>query len=494
MIKNKFVGICSLLCSALLIQGCTTSAIDSETTGGQATAKPQAAKNILFIAVDDLRPELNSFGASHIHSPNIDALASQSRIFLNHFVNSPSCGSSRYTLLTGRYGPNGNNALKARAKTMAKAAGQVPISMPGWFKEQGYTTISVGKVSHYPGGQMGEHWNDESQLEMPDAWTKAVMPVGDWQTPKGMMHGLAHGEIRVKPSDMDVFQAAEGDDNIYPDGLITDEAIKQLQQLTSNPKNPFFLAVGIIRPHLPFGAPKKYLDLYKDVEFPQNPFPNKPEGLSTWHPSGEFKRYNHWGKDPVKDKAFADEVRRHYAASVSYADAQVGKILQALKASGADKNTIVVLWGDHGWNLGEHAIWGKHNLYEEALRAPLLISYPDIPNPGVSTKAVVETTDIFPTLAKLTGLSFAEPTHGQALLEQINTADKPGHAAYAYWGRNRTLRMDNFRLTLFNNKAVALYDLNSPEKETKNVASQHPEVVDKMLKVLQNKMKLNDSF
>ena len=150
MIKNKLVGICSLLCSAVLVQGCTTSAVDSETTGGQTTAKPQTAKNILFIAVDDLRPELNSFGASHIHSPDIDALASQSRIFFNHFVNSPSCGSSRYTLLTGRYGPNGNNALKARAKTMAKAAGQVPASMPGWFKAQGYTTISVGKVSHYP--------------------------------------------------------------------------------------------------------------------------------------------------------------------------------------------------------------------------------------------------------------------------------------------------------------------------------------------------------
>ena len=489
MNKNKYVCLLVLLGSVLMGQGCITSALDNVTP-----IKQQTARNILFISIDDLRPELKSFGATHIHSPNIDELAAESRIFLNHFVNSPSCGSSRYSLLTGQYGPNGNNALKSRAKALKIGNNQIAPSMPAWFKSNGYTTISVGKVSHYPGGQMGDDWNDESQLEMPNSWTKTIMPVGAWQTPKGMMHGLAHGEIRVKSSDMDVYQAEEGDDNIYPDGLITDSAIDQIQQLTKSPEKPFFLAVGIIRPHLPFGAPKKYLDLYEGVEFPVNPFPNKPIGLSTWHGSGEFKRYNLWGKDPLKDEAFADLVRRHYAASVSYADAQVGKILQALKASGADKNTIIVLWGDHGWNLGEHAIWGKHNLYEEALRAPLLISYPDIPNPGVSTKAVVETVDIFPTLAKLSNLPLAYSTHGQSLLKQVNDADQQGHAAYAYWGRNRTLRMNNFRLTLFNNKEVALYDLNSKEKETKNVAAQHPDVVAEMLAMLKNKMELNDKF
>ena len=139
--------------------------------------------------------------------------------------------------------------------------------------------------------------------------------------------GLANGEIRLKSSDMNVFQTVKGPDNIYPDGAITDEALKQLKALTTNNKNPFFLAVGIIKPHLPFGAPKSYFDQYEGVQLPSIEHPKKPEGRSTWHGSGEFKQYNRWGKNANTDTVFTDEVRRHYAACVSYADAQVGKIL-----------------------------------------------------------------------------------------------------------------------------------------------------------------------
>ncbi|WAJ71707.1 sulfatase [Catenovulum adriaticum] len=472
-----------------MAQGCTTSPLNEDTVSPK-----QPIKNVLFIALDDLRPELNSFGATHIHSPNIDALAENSRIFLNHFVNAPSCGPSRYSLLTGRYGPTSNNAMKGRAEALKKRTGEIPASMPAWFKSQGYTTIAVGKVSHYPGGNMGENWDDPSQPELPDGWSKSLMPVAEWETPKGAMHGLAHGEIRKKASDMDVFQAAEDDDNIYPDGLITDEAIQQLQQLTNQPEKPFFLAVGLIKPHLPFGAPKKYLDLYEGVAFPENPYPNKPKGPSTWFNSNEFMKYNRWGKNPLTDEAFAQSVRRHYAACVSYADAQVGKILQALKDSGADKNTVVVLWGDHGWNLGEHGMWGKHNLYEQALRSPLLISYPDMPNPGEGSQAVVETADIFPTLTKLIGLPMPEQPHGKSLIKQVNDPDAQGHAAYAYWRHNHTIRMGNFRLIHMGKKGFALYDLASQEKETKNVADQHPELVKKMMKAMSAKMQQRDKF
>ncbi len=488
-IKTKLLSLLALIGSILLVQGCTTSSLNLVTTNSQ---KP--IKNILFIAVDDLRPELKSFGATHIHSPNIDALAENSRMFYNHYVNAPSCGPSRYSLLTGRYGPTSNDALKARSKALKKRKGEIPASMPAWFKSNGYTTIAVGKVSHYPGGNMGKNWNDPSQPELPDGWTKSLMPVAEWETPKGAMHGLAHGEIRKKASDMDVFQATEGGDNIYPDGLITDEAINQLQLLAREPEKPFFLAVGLIKPHLPFGAPKKYLDLYKGVAFPENPYPNKPKGPSTWFNSNEFMKYNRWGKNPITDEAFAESVRRHYAACVSYADAQVGKILQALKASGADKNTIVVLWGDHGWNLGEHGMWGKHNLYEEGLKSPLLIAYPGMPQPGKSTEAVVETADIFPTLTKLTGLPMPEQPHGQSLIDSLNDPNAQGHAAYAYWRGNHTIRMGNFRLTHMGKQGVALYDLASEEKETKNVAAEYPDLVKTMMEALQAKMKKRDEF
>ncbi|MCF2947165.1 sulfatase [Paraglaciecola aquimarina] len=461
----------------------------------QITIKqPSQEKNILFLFIDDLRPELKSFGAKHIHSPNIDELAANSRVFLNQYVNSPSCGPSRYSLLTGRYGPSNNSALQLRGKAIKNGLKGVSPSMPEWFKQHGYTTVSVGKVSHLPGGRGGEGWADDTKLEMPNAWTKHLMPVGEWQTPKGMMHGLAHGEVRNNAKDMDLFQSAEGGDSIYPDGLITDEAIKQLKLLSQDKHTPFFLAVGIIKPHLPFGAPKKYLDLYEGVEFPEIPYPNKPLGLSTWHGSGEFMKYNRWGKNPITDHTFAEQVRRHYAASVSYADAQVGKILKQLKESGADKNTIVVLWGDHGWNLGEHAIWGKHNLYEEGLRSPLLISYPNMPMRGVSTTAVVESASIFPTLTKLVGLPDPQNIHGRSIIDQVANPKAKGQYAYSYRGKDHTLRMQGYRLTLFNGKDVALYDHNSAEKETNNVAALHPDIVNQMLPVLKARMLKNDKY
>ena len=178
--------------------------------------------NVLLICVDDLRPELKSFGADYISSPNIDALAAKGVAFQNHFVNAPSCGPSRYTLLTGQYGHYGNNALFLRAKKIKNGKEEIKQSMPEWFKAHGYTTVSVGKVSHHPGGRGGKNWNDITKIEMPNAWDRHLMPVAEWQHPRGMMHGLANGEIRVTRGGMDVFQTVEGDDNIYPDGAIAD--------------------------------------------------------------------------------------------------------------------------------------------------------------------------------------------------------------------------------------------------------------------------------
>ena len=447
-------------------------------------------KNVLLICVDDLRPELASFGVSYIHSPNIDRLAKRGTSFDRHYVNAPSCGCSRFTLLTGRFGSSNNQALFARAALVRKNGGEVPPSMPEWFRKSGYTTVSVGKVSHHPGGRGGKYWDDGDVIEMPGAWDRHLMPVGEWQHPRGTMHGLANGEIRVK-GQMPVIQATEGPDSIYPDGRIVDKALRQIELLSSNESKPFFLAVGLIKPHLPFGCPKKYLDLYADVELPAIPYPRKPKGLSTWHKSIEF--FGHYalgGKDPRTDPAFADEVRRHYAACVSYADASVGRIMEGLRQTGQEKNTIIVLWGDHGWNLGEHGIWGKHSLFEEALRSPLIVLDPSASEmaTGQRTEAIVETLDIFPTICDLTQVSKPDFVEGESLVPIMENPSLAGRPAVAYKAKARTLRTQSHRLILHKNGGVELYDHTSPEKETKNIAEGSDELVAQMTDQLNKRL------
>ncbi len=446
--------------------------------------------NILLLCIDDLRPELNCFGADYIHSPNIDALAAKGMIFASHYVNAPSCGPSRYTLLTGTYGSAGNNALFKRAERYNEEPEEVNPSMPEWFRNNGYTTVSVGKVSHHPGGRGGDNWDDNSIIEIPQAWDKHLMPVGEWQHPRGSMHGLAHGEIRVNANEMDVYQSMEGPDTIYPDGLIAKEGIKQLKTLAANDK-PFLLAIGLIKPHLPFGAPKKYLDLYKDAKLPAIPHPNKPTGKTMWHKSGEFMKYNLWGKDPRKDSEFADSVRLHYAACVSYADMHVGMILDELKKTGADKNTIIVLWGDHGWHLGEHAIWGKHSLFEESLHSPLIIHHPDMNNSGKITNAIVESLDIFPTLCELTGIDQPGFIQGQSLNTFIENPNTKGHPVIAYRNGVNTIRNATHRMILHDDGFVELYDHTSPDKETRNIAENNSKLVMELTSLLEEKLNNN---
>ena len=425
--------------------------------------------NVLVICVDDLRPELNCFGVSHIQSPNIDRLASTGRAFHRHYVQAPTCGASRYTLLTGRYGGASNGALFQRSAKLKADPKSVPPSMPAWFRQHGYTTVSVGKVSHHPGGRGGKDWDDDAQPEMPNSWDRHLLPAGAWKHPRGWMHGLANGEIRVKAGEMDVLQAMEGPDSIYPDGVSIDEALRQLDHVSSSQK-PFFLAVGILRPHLPFGAPAKYLQPYRDAKLPPTPHPTKPAGKTTWHRSGEFMKYNRWKRNPNDDAEFALMVRKHYAACVTYADAQVGRVMAKLEETGAAKNTIVVLWGDHGWHLGEHAVWGKHTLFEESLRSPLIVSYDGIKKPGVSTDSMVETLDIFPTLCDLAGLPRPDFVDGVSLRPLLEAPASAGHPAISYGGGATTIRNDTHRLIVHKDGHVELYDHRSTEKETKNIA------------------------
>lgn len=445
-----------------------------------ATEKP----NILLLCVDDLRPELACYGVDYIESPHIDRLAASGRMFKRHYVQAPTCGASRYALLTGKYGPGDNNALFKRIEGVSSP------TAPEWFRKAGYITVSVGKVSHHPGGLGGPDWDDDSIVEMPNAWVRNVQPVGKWLHPRGIMHGLADGVIRKNAKDMDVFQLAEGYDDIYPDGLTTETALQELNELAAaNETEPFFLAVGIIRPHLPFGAPAKYMKPYEGAELPPIPHPEIPKGKTTWHKSGEFMKYNRWGRDPNTDAEFATEVRKHYAACVTYADAQVGRVLSRLEELGMADNTIVVLWGDHGWHLGEHGVWGKHTLFEESLHSPLIVRYPGIGEPGKATDAIVETVDIFPTLCDLAGIDMPDFSDGRSLRPLLEDTTAAGRPAISYFRENwRTIRTEKHRF-IQTPKHIELYDHSSQNGETLNIAADNPEIVETLTGMLDERLK-----
>ena len=444
--------------------------------------------NVLLICVDDLRPELNSFGASYIKSPNIDKLAARGRPFHRHYVQAPTCGASRYTLLTGKYGPSSNHALFIRSQAIKHP------SFPAWFRKNGYVSVSVGKVSHHPGGRGGPDWNERDKPEMPESWDRHLLPAGSWQHPRGVMHGLANGEIRKNAKDMDVYQAFDGTDTAYPDGLITNEALRQLDDLGKQVyMNPFFLAVGIIRPHLPFGAPFQYVKPYLKAKLPPTPHPLKPAGKTTWHGSGEFMKYNRWKRNPNTDADFALEVRRHYAGCVTYADALVGRILDKLDQLKLRDNTIIILWGDHGWHLGEHAIWGKHTLFEESLRSPLIISYPGIPKPGEPARSIVETLDIFPTVCEVAGIKIPSHVDGQSLLPILKNPQVKGHPAISYGKKGTlTIRTKNHRLITHEDGTIELYDHRSPDAESKNLAESQPTIVTQLKKTLSDRLNIRN--
>lgn len=449
-----------------------------------------AKPNVLLICVDDLRPELKSFGADHVHSPAMDSLAASGRAFKRHYVQAPTCGASRYSLLTGKYGTSPKLRSNDAVMSVSGQADTAPFSLPRQFREQGYRTVAIGKISHYPGGLGGKDWADPGKVEMPGSWDLNLMPTGPWKTPQKAMHGLADGVPRV-PGACPVNEHKEGDDFRYHDGWIARDAVEQLDDLAGR-KEPFFLAVGLIKPHLPFVSPKSYLDIYKDVKLPPIPHPNKPEGLSTWHGSGEFFG-NYVSDDPRTDPACADEMRKSYAACVSYADAQVAKLLGKLDELKLTENTIVVLWGDHGWHLGEHGVWGKHTLFEESLRSPLVIRYPGMEKAGAASDAVVETVDLYPTLCELAGIPVPEGLFGRSLKPQLIDPNAEGDVALGFSPKAETIRTSQYRLIRHPKKdaesAYELYDHTTPEGETKNLAETKPEVVKELSKLMDERMK-----
>lgn len=445
--------------------------------------------NVLFIAIDDLRCDLGSMNVPYAKTPQLDAFAKTARVFTRHYVQVPTCGASRCALLRGRYPTVPSQVNNGGISQTHKEWGHQ--SLPTTFREAGYKTLALGKITHHPGGRTGKDWA-EGPEELPGAWDRTWIPEGPWESPEAIMHGYADG-ARRRPGKSLPWESKDGPDESYPDAWVAKEAIQTLNEL-SNQKEPWFFGVGFFKPHLPFAAPKRWYDLHADGIPDLNPLAaTKPKWPSTWHKSGELRgNYGHEpGRDPDTDSEYARLLRRAYAACVSYMDAQVGRVLDELERLGLDDNTIVVIWSDHGFLLGEHAIWGKHCLYENALRSPLMIRHPGIEQPGTHCDAVVETVDVFPTLTELCHLEAPATLDGRSLMPQLaDPSVETTKPAVGFWGGGqRTVRTDRWRLIVSKPKGekaeqVELFDYDADPEETNNHADANPTVVADLLQFL----------
>jgi len=472
----------------------TTVAGHVSNAASAASKSPQP--NILFIAVDDLRPELGCFGTTYAQTPNIDRLAATGVRFTNHFVQVPTCGASRYALLTGRSPANsGVTSSNAAFYQGNSALSHQPLrgaqSMPELFHRNGYHTVCIGKVSHTPDGRVFSYdGKGTGKPEVPHAWDELATPYGKWNRGWGTFfayEGGRHREDGKGNKDLIEFTAEKDED--LPDGLLAKAAVDKLKTLKKQGR-PFFLGVGFYKPHLPFVGTRKDWQAMSEVDVPLATHQDKPNS-SYWHSSGEFYKYD---APFAKDRPLAQEnqlkAKRGYLACVRFTDRQIGKVLGALDDVGLAENTIVVLWGDHGWHLGDSQIWGKHTPFERAVRSPLFIRVPKMKSAGKECDALVETLDIYPTLVDLCSPTRQNTEHsldGKSLSPLLDRPDGDiREAALSYWRSAVSVRTKTHRLIAGKSKNgrtdVELYDIRTNPDPIHNIAGTEPERVKDILR------------
>jgi len=417
--------------------------------------------NVLFIAVDDLRPQLGCYGHKQMISPNIDHLASEGIRFDMAFCQVPVCGASRASLLTG-VRPTPTRFL--HFDTWADKDLPGALSLPRHFRENGYYTLSNGKVYH--------HREDDLR-----AWSEAPWrPKGSW---KGRGYLVPENLARLEEHETGLgpaWEKADVDDSDYADGMIADKGIADLNRLQEM-ERPFFLALGFHKPHLPFNAPKKYWDLYEpgDIRLANNPFQPQDAPDIAMHPWIELRKYMDMPRNGPMPDELAQQLVHGYYACVSYIDAQIGRVLKALEALGMKENTIVVLWGDHGWQLGEHGLWCKHCNFQTSLRAPLIIMTPG-KGKGLKTSRLTEFVDIYPTLCDLANLDLPHSLEGTSLLPLMRDPNRPWKKAiFSRWQTGDSVRTERYLYTEWKTSTGNLYSrmlydhLKDPE-ENVNIA------------------------
>lgn len=461
--------------------------------------------NVLFICVDDLKPLLGCYGAKLIHSPNIDRLAARGMRFDAAYCNQAVCAPSRNCLLTGvRSTTLGIYDLGTNLRQSIPDA----VTLPQYFMRNGYRTEAVGKIFHVGHG----NHEDPASWSVPHFQEKSIFyALPENHAKEGMTREEAlfanMSNISKLPRGAP-YESADVPDNAYPDGRIAEEVIRRLQSARSRTSEPFFIAAGFLKPHLPFCAPKKYWDLYDRSCFKPPALRTPPEGAPPYAPTtwGEVRQYSDIPETGPLNDDQARALIHGYHAAVSFVDAQIGRVLDELDRLGLASNTIIVLWGDHGWHLGDHGMWSKHTNYEEATHIPLLIVAPGVTKPGSSTRALAESVDLYPTLCELACLPKPKLPQTQALegLSLVPVLKRPSRqtkeAIFHVFPRNRrrdgqilgrAVRTHRYRLVEWKKPGapsdtadLELYDYQADALETKNLASEQPKVVAKLRAIL----------
>jgi iduronate 2-sulfatase len=386
--------------------------------------------HVLFIAIDDLRPELGCYGSEIVKSPNIDRLAKEGRRFNRAYCQQSICGPSRASLMTGSR-PDEIGIIENMA--YFREVNPEIVTLPQHFIQNGYETVYCGKIYH---GRMTDEqyswsrkpaWNQISSKPRPKPYglksnldllqsnrIRMIEKYGE-EGSRGLVHGPA-------------YESADVPDDYFVDGFSTQLAISTMKDhLKKKPNQPLFLALGFAKPHLNFVAPKKYWDLYDREEIKIATQVDQPNGgaATGLHASFELRTRHGIPKSGPIGEELAKTLLHGYYACVSYVDAQIGLMLEALEERGRRDNTIIVVWGDHGWHLGEMGIWGKATNYEIATRVPLIFWTPKMNDRGKGSNALVELVDLYPTLCELAGL--AKPNHlaGKSLVSQLDNPECP---------------------------------------------------------------------
>jgi arylsulfatase A-like enzyme len=449
-------------------------------------AAGKSRPNVLFIAVDDLRTQLGCYGHGQMISPNIDRLAAGGALFERAYCQQAVCAPSRASLLSGCR-PDTTRIYDLNTP-LRKAMPDV-LSLPQHFKNHGYTTYSLGKIYHHrsddlvgwsnrpfhaQGAWQGRGYLDPAsvaEMQKADAAKRAAAKQA------GRAKKAAGPSLGIGPA----FEGPDVADGDYPDGKNVDLAIAQLRKWAKTGE-PFFLALGLYKPHLPFNAPRRYWDMYpRDrIQLPTNTRPptDAPDfALTNW---GELRQYTNIPKQGRCDDALARTLIRAYYACVTYIDALLGRVLAELDRLKLRDNTAIVLWGDHGWKLGEYGCWSKHTNFELDTHAPLLLAGPGI-RPGTRTRALTEFVDIYPTLCELCGLPVPDHCEGVSLLPLMKAPDRPWKtAAFSQYPRGRvmgySMRTDRYRYNRWierkGGKVLAreLYDHEADPGENANLA------------------------